>query len=129
MAIEASRVAQGISVALTIGVSQAVPIAVPQAVPIVAIEGVSIGIGNRLGFSNGSGVSLCLSFSLGGKMLEESIFYQTISLYKQPHLKYIVLKSRRPCGSSKFCVGCSIVGHSGHSWAYTCNIKIKEFSL
>ena len=60
MAVEASRVAQGISVALTIGV--------PQAVPIVAVEGVSISISDRLGFSNGSGVSLCLSFSLGEKI-------------------------------------------------------------
>ena len=95
MAIKASRVAQGISVALTIGVSQAVPIAVPQAVPIVAIEGVSIGIGDRLGFSNSSGVSLCLGFSLGEKVLVESIFYQTISLCKQPRLKNKVLKKQK----------------------------------
>ena len=82
MAIEASGVAQGISVALTIGVSQAVPIAVPQAVPIVAIEGVSIGIGDRLGLSNSSGVSLCLSFSLGGKMLPNNLLVQTITFDK-----------------------------------------------
>ena len=110
MAVEALSVVEGI------------PVGVPQPVPIVAIDGVSISVGDR--FSHSRGVSL--SLSLGEKMLEESIFTQHLCCSSQTTTFDMLLKVRKPCCSSKFCVGCSIACHSCHSWACTCKIHIKR---
>ena len=76
MAVEALRISQGITVvasALTISVPQPVPIVVPQPVPVEPVEGVSLSVGSRFGFSHCTRVSLGFSFSLNWQMLEGSI--------------------------------------------------------
>ena len=76
MAVEALSISQGITVvasALTIVVPQPMSVVVPQPVPVEPVEGVSLSVGSRFGFSHCSRVSLGFSFSLNWQMLEGSI--------------------------------------------------------
>ena len=65
MAVEALSISQGITV-----VASALTISVPQPVPVEPVEGVSLSVGSRFGFSHCSRVSLGFSFSLNWQMLE-----------------------------------------------------------